>query len=78
MTTERPAYNRAAHPEMSDKQYSLYHRKEYQAWYRKNHNKKPNAAPVQQNGSSEVVPAALTQCCVCGARFYVAKGASRE
>ena len=27
---------------------------------------------------SEVVPAALTQCCVCGSRFYVAKGSNEN
>ena len=37
MNAVKPAYNPASHPEMNAKEYSLYHRREYQKWYRDNH-----------------------------------------
>lgn len=42
-------------------------RRKYQENYRR-------LRKQQQQPSSNVVPALLSQCCVCGARFYVAKG----
>jgi hypothetical protein len=46
MKTDKPVFNPASHPEMTPQEYSLYHRRSYQAWYRKTHKKSPGSAPV--------------------------------
>lgn len=47
MNAVKPAYNPASHPEMNAKEYSLYHRREYQKWYRDNHKAHPDTTAEQ-------------------------------
>lgn len=81
----KPVHNPSEHPEMTPKQYSAYHRKKYQEWFRATH-KKPTVAkdsngeaPVRKiKPREEVVPMALTSCPFCGSRFYGCRGNESE
>lgn len=76
----KPVHNPSEHPEMTPKQYSAYHRKKYQAWFRATHKKTTVAAKGEESSlvprkpRNEVVPMALHYCPFCSARFYGAKG----
>lgn len=70
---------------MSPKEYSAYHRKQYQKWFRDTHNNNKNKvtdsgeAPVRKiKPRSEAEPMALTYCPFCGSRFYGCQGTNSE
>jgi len=48
MKTNKPVFNPDSHPEMTPQEYSLYHRRAYQKWYRTTHEKTPGSVEARR------------------------------